>query len=191
VSSGQLEELAAPYVLRLNSPLLRTFPWHTGVVLKLPNFLGNVGDDNLMSVRQNLIPRCLYNSFKKQGFLSTLDKCETTILFTMDACRNPQDHDVQSMLGIKVIDIDNTRQTVSSLPNVAVESLGSPRAGFLFSVLARYRLVDVVALMGGVCPYPTPIPRSPAPLGSIPVCQIFEIFCIILLSQSDLKLPVF
>lgn len=52
-----------------------------------------------------------------------------------DVRRNPQDHDVQSMLGIKVI---KTRQT---LPNVLVESLGSVRAGFQFT------------LMEGVCPH--------------------------------------
>jgi hypothetical protein len=164
VSAG--EQLAPRDVLRVKSPLLRTFPWHTGVVLELPKFLGNVGDDNLMDVRQNLICRCLLNSFKNQAFLSTLDKCETTILFTTGASCNPQDHDVQSMLGIKV---DNARQTVSSLPSVLVESLGFLRAGFLFSLLARYRLVDVVALVEGACPNPTPIPRSPAPTGSIPV----------------------
>jgi hypothetical protein len=119
-----------------------------------------------------LIHTCLSCSFKNQGFLSTLDKCETTILFTTDASCNRQDHDVQFMLGIKVTVIDDMRQTVSPSPDCLVESLGSTRAGFLFSMLARYRLVDVVALMEGVCPYPTPIPRSPAPAGSIPVCQI-------------------
>jgi hypothetical protein len=171
------EQLAPSDVLRVKSPLLRAFPWHTGVVLELPNFLGNVGDDNLMGVRQNLICNRLSNSFKNQGFLSTLDKCETTILFTTGACGNPQDHDVQSMLGIKVTSVDNTRQTVSSLPNVLVESLGSSGAGFLFSLLARYRLVDVVALMEGVCPNSTPIPRSPAPKGSIPVRFLMLLHC--------------
>jgi hypothetical protein len=182
-SSGQFAPRDVP-VLRVKSPLLRDFPWHTGVVLKFPNFLGNVGDDdNLMGVRQNLICKPLSSSFKNQGFLSTLDKCETTILFTSGASCNPQDHDVQSMLGIKV---DNTRQTVSSLPNVLVESLGFLRAGSLFSLLARYRLVDVVALVEGVCPNPTPIPKSPAPTGSIPV-RHFEASPFL----SVLKLPVF
>lgn len=75
------------------------------------------------------------------------------------------------MLGIRVTDIDDARQTVSSLPYSMVESLGSVRAGSLFSVLARYRLADVVGLMEGVCPHPMPIPRSLAPTGSIPVCH--------------------
>ena len=87
-------------MLRVNSLLLRAFPWHTGAVLNLPRFLGNVGDDNLM-VRQ-MIHTHLSDSFKNQGFLSTLDRCETTIFFTMGASSDPQDHDVQSMLGIKV-----------------------------------------------------------------------------------------
>jgi hypothetical protein len=64
-----------------------------------------------------------------------------------DVCRNPQDHDVQSMLGIKV---NKTRET---LPNVLVEYLGSARAGFQFSMLTRYHPIDVVALMEGVCPH--------------------------------------
>lgn len=92
----------------------------------------------------------------------------------MEASGNRQDCDVQSMLGIKVTGIDDTRQTVSPSPNGLVESLGSTRAGFLFSMLARYRLVDVVALMEGVCPFPMPILRSPAPSGSIPVRQILR-----------------
>ena len=122
----------------------------------------------------------LSDSFKNQGFLSTLDRCETTILFTMGASSDPQDHDVQSMLGIKVTVVDNTTQTVCSPPNGLVESLGSTRAGFLFSMLARYCLVDVVALMEGVCPCPVPIPRSPAPTGSIPVCQILRAYPFVL-----------
>lgn len=113
----------------------------------------------------------LSNSLRNQGFLSNIDKCETSILFTSGACRDPQDFDVQSMLGIEVTDIDATRQTVSYLTNSVVESLGSLRAGYLFSMIARYRLVDVVALMEGVCPFPTHVPRSPAPTGTIPVCQ--------------------
>jgi hypothetical protein len=94
------------------------------------------------------------------------------------------------MLGLKVTAVDNMRQTVSSLPNIPnilLESLGSGRAGFLFSMLARYRLVDVVALMEGVCPYPTPIPRSPPPSGSIPVCQFLRASLLF----SFLKFPVF
>jgi hypothetical protein len=91
------------------------------------------------------------------------------------------------MLGLKVTAVDNMRQTVSSLPNILVESLGSGRAGFLFSLLARYRLVDVVALMEGVCPYPAPIPRSPPPSGSIPVCQFLRASPFF----SSLKFPVF
>jgi hypothetical protein len=179
VSSNQKLELPPHDVLRVNSPLLSAYPWHTGVVLRLPNFLGNVGDDN-MGVRQTLIHTRLSNSFINQDFLSTLDKCETSILFAAQACSNAQDLDVQSMLGIKV---NKTRQT---LPNVLVESLGSVRAGFLFSMLARYRLVDVVALMEGVCPHPTPIPRSPAPTGSIPVCHFLRAFLF-----SVLIFPVF
>lgn len=62
------EQLAPSDVLRVKSPLLRAFPWHTGVVLELPNFLGNVGDDNLMGVRQNLICNRLSNSFKTRAF---------------------------------------------------------------------------------------------------------------------------
>jgi len=73
------------------------------------------------------------------------------------------------MLGINVA-TDDTRPTVSSAVNILLEPLGHPRAGLLFSILARYRLVDVVAFMEGVCPYPTLIPRSPAPKGPIPVC---------------------
>lgn len=177
MSSGQ--QLAAPCdrdVLRVNSPLLRTFPWYTRVVLELPKFLGNVGSDSLMDVRQKSIRTRLPHSqstyLKKQVFLSTLDKCEETILFTTGACSNTQDYDVQSMLGIQVTAIDDAGETVSSRPNALVETLGAPRASSLFSMLARYRLVDVVALMEGVHPYPTPVPRSPAPAGlsSLPVC---------------------
>lgn len=90
------------------------------------------------------------------------------------------------MLGIKVT-TDNMMQTVSSGPNALLEPLGHPRAGLLFSILARYRLVDVVAFVEGVCPYPTPIPRSPGPTGSIPVCQILRassLFSILKLAVS-------
>ena len=174
-------------MLCVNSPLIRAFPWHTGVVLKLPNFLGNIRDDNLMNVRQYLICPCLSNSFKNQGFLSTLDECETTILFTTSACHNAEDHAVQSMLGIEVTAIDNTRQTVSSLPTALVESLGTARASFLFSMLVRYRLVDIIALMEGVYPYPVPIARSPAPTSTIQVCQFLRASPLF----SILKSPVF
>jgi hypothetical protein len=54
VSSGSRQQLPPRDVLRVNSPLLNAYPWHTGVVLRLPNFLGNVGDDNL-GVRKILI----------------------------------------------------------------------------------------------------------------------------------------
>ena len=74
------------------------------------------------------------------------------------------------MLGIKVT-THNTRQMVSSGPNALLDPLGHLCAGLLFLIPARYRLIDVVAFMEGVCPYPTPILRSPAPTGSIPVCQ--------------------
>ena len=60
---------------------------------------------------------------------------------------------------------------VSSGPNALLDPLGHPHAGLLLLILARYHLVDVVAFMEGVCPYPTLIPRSPAPTGFIPVCQ--------------------
>lgn len=54
MSSGQ--QCAVPHdVLRMKSPVLRAFPWYTGVVLKLPNFFGKIGDDNSMNVRQSLI----------------------------------------------------------------------------------------------------------------------------------------
>jgi hypothetical protein len=39
----------------MKSPVLRAFPWYTGVVSKLPNFFGKFSADNLMKVRQNLI----------------------------------------------------------------------------------------------------------------------------------------
>jgi hypothetical protein len=109
-------------------------------VLRLPNFFGNVGDDG---VRQTLIHTCLSNSLINQDFFF-----HTQNMQDVRRTGNPQDHDVQSMLGIKVI---KTRQTL--LPNVLVESLGSVRAGFQFSTLARYRLVVVVTLMEGVCPH--------------------------------------
>ena len=49
VSSG--EQCAAPQdVLRMKSPVLRAFPWYTGVVSKLPNFFGKLEDDNEMKV---------------------------------------------------------------------------------------------------------------------------------------------
>jgi hypothetical protein len=63
VSSGQ--QPATPQdVLRVKSPVLRAFPWYTGVVLELPNFFGNIGDENLMNVRQNLI--CMHSSMSSQ-----------------------------------------------------------------------------------------------------------------------------
>ena len=82
------------------------------------------------------------------------------------------------MLGIQVTAIDDAKETVSSRPNALVETLGAARAISLFSMLARYRLVDVVALMEGVHPYPMPVPRSPAPeaLSSIPVCRFLRAF---------------
>ena len=40
------------------------FPWYTGVVLKLLNFFGKIGDDNQMNVRQNLI--CTHSSMASQ-----------------------------------------------------------------------------------------------------------------------------
>ena len=59
MSSGQ--QPAAPQdVLCVSSPILRVFPWYSGVVLKLLNFFGKIGDDNLMNVRQNLI--CTHSS---------------------------------------------------------------------------------------------------------------------------------
>jgi hypothetical protein len=60
-------------VLRVNSPLLRTFPWQTSVVLELPNFLGNVGGDNLMDVRQKSIRTrlpCAQSTYLKKTGLS-------------------------------------------------------------------------------------------------------------------------
>lgn len=183
VSSSQQVAVASE-VLRVNSPLLRSFPWHTGVVLKLPTFLGHVGAENL-DVSLKLLPIHSQSTLiKQQLFLSTLDKSETTLLFTMAACVDPQDYDVQSMLGIKV---DGVRNAVSSRANVLVETLGTARAGFLFSVLARYRLVDVVALVEGLYPNPVPVPRSPAPTGSIPVCQILVVFPLFFI----LNFPVF
>ena len=88
----------------------------------------------------------------------------------MVACQSPQDLDVQSMLGIKVTTHD-TRQMVSPGLNALLDPLSHPCVGLLFLILARYRLIDVVVFMEGVCPYPTPILRLPAPTGSIPVCQ--------------------
>ena len=48
MSSGQ--QPAAPQdILHVNSPILRAFPWYSGVVLKLPNFFGKIGDNNLVT----------------------------------------------------------------------------------------------------------------------------------------------
>jgi len=93
------------------------------------------------------------------------------------------------MLGIQVTAIDDAEETVSSRPNIFIlETLGASRASSLFSMLARYRLVDVIALMEGVHPYPTPVPRSSAPPGfsSLPVRQFLRAFS----SSSILKLLV-
>ena len=83
-----------------------------------------------MDVRQKSIrtrlPRGQSTYLKKQVFLSTLDKCEETILFTTGACSNTQDYDVQSMLGIQVTAIDDMGETVSSRPSASVEMLGPP-----------------------------------------------------------------
>jgi hypothetical protein len=84
VSSCQ--QLPPHDVLRDNSPLLSAYPWYTGVVLRLPNFLGNVGDDNLMGVRQTLIHTCLSHSLINQDFLST---CETFVAIPKTMMFNP------------------------------------------------------------------------------------------------------
>jgi hypothetical protein len=80
----------------------------------------------------------LSHSLINQDFLST---CETFVAIPKTMMF------IQSMLGIKV---NKTRET---LPNVLVEYLGSARAGFQFSMLARYHPIDVVALMEKVCPH--------------------------------------
>ena len=52
VSQTQQQE-SSHDVLRVNSSFLRAFPWQTGVVLKLPRFLGNIGNNYLMNVSRN------------------------------------------------------------------------------------------------------------------------------------------
>ena len=47
--------------------VIEAFPWHTGVVLNLPRFLGNVGDDNLM-VRQTWSIRVCPTHLKTRAF---------------------------------------------------------------------------------------------------------------------------
>jgi hypothetical protein len=65
------QQLAPCDVLRVKSPLLRAFPWHTGVVLEFPKFLGNVGDDKLI-VSRNLIRTPLSHSLKPRIFFPLL-----------------------------------------------------------------------------------------------------------------------
>jgi hypothetical protein len=89
------------------------------------------------------------------------------------------------MLGIKVTPSDDKTQVVSSQPDLLSEAVWGPsRAGLLFSMLARYRLVDVLALLSGVDPYPAPVPRSPAPLGFIKVRQPLRDFSTVHRSQA-------
>lgn len=73
-------------------------------------------------------------------------------------------------MGIDVT-VEGKNDVVGSLPNFLAfdNRLNSTVAMRLFSVLCGYRLVDVLALIGGAHPLGNFVERTPAPTAPLPV----------------------
>ena len=74
------------------------------------------------------------------------------------------------MMGIQV-EIGDKGDVIGPCANALSESSLSPLlAARLFTALCGYRLVDVMALVGGVYPSATVVERTAVPTGTLQVC---------------------
>lgn len=82
---------------------------------------------------------------------------------------------LQQMMGIH-IRVEDGVEVVGPRPNCLSDGRLVPaHATCVFTALCGYRLVDIIALLGGSYPSATVVERTPAPTGALQACT-FTIF---------------
>lgn len=160
----------------MNSTLLSSLPWHTGVIRDYRQFSGSILVDKSMEVSSfNSYSKPLCDWFLKE-FLSVVDRYEGH-LFSSRSFTRPQDHLLQQMMGIDVR-VEEGVEIVGPCQNCLSSGRLVPAlATRIFTALCGYRLVDIIAFLGGTYPSATVVERSLAPTGTLQAC-IFFFFCI-------------
>lgn len=84
---------------------------------------------------------------------------------------------LQQMMGIHV-SVEDGVEVVSPRPNGLSDSQLVPAlATRIFTALCGYRLVDIIALLGGSYPSATVVERTPAPTGALQACIFTTLHC--------------
>jgi len=97
-------------------------------------------------------------------------------LFSSRSFTKSHDLQIQQQMGIKVT-VEGMKDVVVSHPNFLSDNrLNAAIATRLFSVICGYRLVDVLALIGGAYPLSMKVERTEAPTGSLPV-RVISVYC--------------
>jgi len=103
-----------------------------------------------------------------KDFVSGVDQHESR-LFSSRFFTRVKDLQMQWQMGIEVT-VEGTKDVVGSRPNFLSQNrLNAAASTRLFTVFCGYRLVDVLALLGGTYPLETAMERTVAPTGPLPV----------------------
>ena len=153
--------------LRMNSSLLSSIPWYTSILRDSPKLAGSFQVANGMQVSFNSFPDTSSDHLLKD-FISGIDQHESC-LFSSRSFTRSQDLQIQRQMGIEVT-VEVEKEVVGPCPNFLSQDRLNPAAATrLFSVFCGYRLVDVLAFMGGTCRLDTTVDRTVAPTGPLPV----------------------
>ena len=115
----------------------------------------------------------LYLIFLKE-FVSGVDLYEGHLLSSRSFTR-PQDHLLQQMMGIRVRVEGGVEIVWNGLSDGGLFPALATR---IFTALCRYRLVDIIALLGGTYLPATVIERTPAPTGTLQACTFTAVLSI-------------
>lgn len=155
----------------MNSTLLSSLPWHTGVIRDYQQFSGRILVDSTMEVsRFTFFSNICLIVFVK-GLITGVDPFEDHI-FSSRSFTRPQDHLLQKLMGISVR-VEGGKDVVGPCQNALSDGQLVPAlATRIFTALCGYRLVDVLALLGDTYPSATVVERTPAPTGPLQVRSI-------------------
>ena len=154
----------------MNSTLLSTIPWYTGVIRDCPRFSKGIVVDPKMEVRRSTVFQTFILFFLKR-FVSGVDRFDG-YLFSSNSFMRPQDLLLQKLMGIQV-HIEGGVDVVRPCQNGLSDGWLAPvLATCIFTALCVYRLVDVLALLGGTHPPATVVERTAAPTETLQVCTL-------------------
>lgn len=118
----------------------------------------------------------LYLIFLKE-FVSGVDLYEGH-LFSSRSFTRPQEHLLQQMMGIRVRVEGGVEIVGPGWNGLSDGGLVPALATRIFTALCGYRLVDIIALLGGTYPPVTVVERTPAPTGTLQACTFTAVLSI-------------